>query len=270
MHLPIPRRLIGRVALPVIAVAALLSVPAQSAASLTQPFGAETYYAGARWDLVPAPAIGAYATLRLDAAFAADRRRGGHVAQMLWVNTNKPLSKDQRSNSFSGARRVPYIAAGISDNRAGALRPAIFVAQRNVRGEYFETYAPRSVNRGQEVGFAIQCATNRGCDSKNNKGGNNGWTVRVSGLNAFLPIRNAGPRAGSSAMFAGLTSTGRGNAVAGRVSDLAWIIGGVVNFPHPNGWFMDKRRFTPIIAGNGPVRARWEKQFVSLYASMNR
>lgn len=252
-------------------LAAMLLVAGPAAGSKALPFGTESYYAGARWDNVPAPSIGASANLRLDGGLAGDRRSGGHVAQLLWVNTNNPLSRDQRRNGFAGAAPVPYITVGISENRAGALSPAIFVAQRNVRGEYFETYAPRSVNRGEKVGVAIQCATNRGCNAKENKGGNDSWQVFVSGLGGKrLNLRNAGERPGSSAMYAGLAATNIGSSGTGQVSDLGWIIGAPLVFPHPSGWFLNTKRFTPVIAGRGVARARWDKQFVTLTNSLNR
>jgi hypothetical protein len=58
--------------------------------------------------------------------------------------------------------------------------------------------------------------------------------------------------------------------VAGRVSNLGWIAGGLINFPHPSGWFLNKKKFVPNIAATGPARARWDSQFVSLSNSMNR
>ena len=260
---------VGVVALTTFTSALLFAGPAT--ASVRLPFGDENYYAGARWDNVPAPSIGASANLRLDGGLSADRAGGGHVAQMLWVNTNNPLSRDQRRNGFAGAAAVPYIATGISENRAGALKLAVFVAQRNVRGEYFESYAPRSVKRGQKVSVAIQCATDRGCDAKNNKGGDDSWQVSVSGLGGkSYNARDAGARPGASAMYAGLVATNKGSSAIGRVSDLGWIIGAPFVFPHPSGWFLNTKRFAPIIAGRGAARARWNEKFVSLSNALNR
>lgn len=252
------------------ALASVLLFAAPATASLRLPFGDENYYAGARWDNVPAPSIGASASLRLDGGLSGDRVSGGHVAQMLWVNTNNPLSRDQRRNGFAGAAAVPYIATGISENRAGALRLGVFVAQRNVRGEYFETYAPRSVKRGQTISVAIQCAADRGCNAKYNKGGDDSWQVYVSGTGRHLNLKDAGARPGSSAMYAGLAATNKGSSAFGRVSDLGWIIGAPLVFPHPSGWFLNTKRFTPVIAGRGVARARWDEKFVSLSNALNR
>lgn len=218
---------------------------------------ASRHHAGVRWDFIPTRATGAEAVLQLDRALVPDRRRGGFVDQLLWVQTNHPNARHPADVAYGGKRRVPFIAAGITKGRAA--RPSAFVAQRNQDGAYFQTTVPAPVALGRPTGVVIMCDGPSGCDPKNDKGGDDAWRVRFQDLpEREISVKNAGPGAGSAAFYVGLEATSRDALAGGQVSGLGYRVGGALGTMGYDSWQpLDDRFKGPTPSTRSGGTARW-------------
>lgn len=243
----------GRIAA-VICIGAL-GVGAPTAAAAKRGDSAK-HYAGVRWDLIPTRATGAEAVLQLDRVLVPDRRRGGFVNQMLWVNTNHPAARNEKTVAYGGRRKPPYIAAGITVSRRA--RPQAFVAQRNKDGAYFQMTVPGRVRLGQPLGVVILCNGADGCDPKLDKGADDAWEVQFGQLNRIIGVSNAGDGAGSAAFYVGLEASSPDALAGGKVAGLGYRVGSAIGSMGYDSWqTLDDRFGTPYPAARGGGTATW-------------
>ena len=236
------------------ATAALLlaSLALAAVSEAAKRHGVQRHYVGARWAYSP-KSLGWYATLRLDRAVTRDYRRGGFIAQTLWLATN------EGKTAYGRNRRTPYLQVSVSRGFRGRNITTLAVAQRNQKGKYYEGRQKGPVEFGKDYRFSVV-----------NTGGGH-WDIKL-GAAPFADAKGAGRRYGSMSAFAGLESTSAGNRARGAVTDLSWLVQsghGAGVFPR---WQVgdQERGASKLVRRGGRASARWTSKHYSLRNSYGR
>ncbi len=166
--------------------------------------GVQRNYAGAAWAGTPQVG-GFYARLRLDRAFATDRRTGGFAGQTFWTATNKS------STRFGRNKRTPYVSVSISRGFKGRDDLALVIAQRSKNGRYFEGRSKGpAIEQRHKYPFSIIFQI--------------GGVAKISlGGEQIATAKNTGEGLGGNSAYAGIESSSGANQAGGSVDQLAFL-----------------------------------------------